>query len=141
MKFVEIKDGTVINMDAVISASIEWDGYNWTERCGELLWIRNEEENPQWRELTEEEEKELESFKTYKIGIKMATGIQHTIHMKDYKSARQKFVELFVSQPDALKRDKNREEHLLEEIAKLKERNAQLERVIESYAYLRISNV
>ena len=140
--FVKIDEETIINMDAVVSASILFNGYIQSERCEELLHIQDDEENPDWRELSQEEKEELESFKTYKMQINLSGGTRITLNFDNYKLARQKLVKFFLPKDGKVQKEQNNDEHmqLLKKIAILEERNRQLETVIEAYASLKAMN-
>ena len=64
-----------INVEQIVAVAVRPKGYDTTkERCNELLFIEDEESNPDWRELTQEEKAELETFRSCMIEFDMANG-------------------------------------------------------------------
>ncbi len=71
-----------INVEQIIAIEVRLRSYKTAiEKCKELLFIKDEDCNPNWRELTQKEEAELEkkeaeleTFKSYMIVFNMTNG-------------------------------------------------------------------
>ena len=81
-------DYKIINLDAVAYAALYFEGYERTDRCRELLYLEDIEVNPNARELTEAEKKELEKYARYKIVFELINGKEKTFSFNNIEEAK-----------------------------------------------------